>query len=491
MFWRRRRDGVRCAGAAAALALALALSGCAGGPEFAKPEPTPIPPAAPRTTGDSAASREHKRLVASFGGEYRAPAMERLLNEALAKLATASDSPGEAYRVTILNSPVVNAFALPSGNLYVTRGLLALANDTSEVAAVMAHEIAHISARHAARRAEEERKAVVVSQVVAEVLKRPAESQELQARQKLSFASFSRQQEIDADEIGVRVIGRAGYDPYGAARFLESLGRSTTLRASALGASGADQPDFLSTHPSTPERVAHAVAAARQYGAPGIGDGGRQRYRAALAGIAYGDDPAEGHIRGRAFIHPKLGFAFTAPDGFTLENTAKVLLGVGAGGNDALRLEVVRLGAAQNLETYVSGNWIEGIKAEAVEPLSVNGLQGATALARGADWTFRLAAIRMGPSVYRLIFASRSLTPELDQKLRASIDSFHRATAEDAAAARPLRVELVTAGFGDTSETLARRMAVPDKPLETFMTLNALHGVSALTAGESYKIVTE
>ena len=487
----RQTSYVQTTAWAAGLALALALAGCANGPEFSKPEIIPIPSAVPRTTGDTPTSREHKRLVASFGGEYRAPAMERLLNEALAKLAAASDSPGEAYHVTLLNTPTVNAFALPSGNLYITRGLLALANDTSEVAAVMAHEIAHVSAKHAARRAEEERKAEVVSAVVTNVLKKPLESQELQARQKLSFASFSRQQELDADEVGVRVIARAGYDPYGAARFLESLGRSTSLRASVLGQKSGDQPDFLATHPSTPERVAHAVSTARQFGAPGIGDPGRQRFRAALAGLAFGDDPAEGYIRGRGFIHPKLGFAFTAPDGFALENSAKVLLGVGNGGNDALRLEVVRLGAAQSLETYVATDWIEGIKAEAIEPLSVNGLAGATAVARGSDWTFRLAAIRMGPSVYRLIFAARSLTPELDQRLRASIESFHRVSAEDIAAARPMRVEIVTAGFGDTSESLSRRMAVRDKPLETFMTLNGLAGASALTAGESYKIVTE
>jgi predicted Zn-dependent protease len=155
---------------------------------------------APRT--DNRNSVQHKELVAQFGGEYSAPTAEAYLNGILAQLARASDTPGQtAYRVTILNTPVVNAFALPYGNLYITRGLLALASDASEVAAVMAHEIAHVTARHSALRAEREREAAVITQA-AEVIQNRQRGEEIRSSQRLSVASFSRQQELEADAIG-------------------------------------------------------------------------------------------------------------------------------------------------------------------------------------------------------------------------------------------------------------------------------------------------
>ena len=151
----------------AALSLVLSLGACASLERVGVPPlSTVVPAEAPKTLSiDSPASLEAKRLAATFGGEYRAPTAEAYLNDILAKLAQASETPGEtAYKVTILNSPVINAFALPSGNLFVTRGLLALANDSAEIAAVMAHEIGHVTARHAYARAEREKEAAVVSQ---------------------------------------------------------------------------------------------------------------------------------------------------------------------------------------------------------------------------------------------------------------------------------------------------------------------------------------
>ena len=169
------RDWLRRGKAVIACLGFLALGACAQleqqGQIFT-PQPTPSTsrPAgsAPRTVNRN--SVQHKELVAQFGGEYSAPAAEAYLNGILSRLARASDTPNQtAYKVTILNTPVVNAFALPSGNLYVTRGLLALAGDASEVGAVMAHEIAHVTARHSALRAEREREAAVISKA-AEVI---------------------------------------------------------------------------------------------------------------------------------------------------------------------------------------------------------------------------------------------------------------------------------------------------------------------------------
>ncbi len=492
---RRARAGRSGTVAWLAAVASLALAGCAGSIDD-QPRPVqasitvPLPPAAPRTTGvDSPAAREHKQLAAYFGGEYHAPVTERFVDDVLVKLAAASDTPSQVYRVTILNSPIVNAFALPSGEIFVTRGLLALANDTSEVAAVMAHEIAHVTERHALRRAELEKNSAVISKAAA-VIDDPGRSRSFQNYAQLSLASFSRQQEIDADQVGIRVIAKAGYDPFAASRFLVSLGRATDLRQSLHPGPDA-KPDMMATHPSTPERVARAVAAARSISAPGIGETGHDKYLAAIDGILYGDDPAQGFVRGRRFIHPKLGFAFTAPEDFVLENSAQAVLGVTQDGGQALRLDSMKVSPETSLDAYLASGWIEGLQTRGTpEPIKVNGLAGITVVAKAESWSFRLAAIRVGGDVYRLTFAAKDLTPEVDRRFREAIDTFRRITPEDAHDVRPMRIAVSPAGAGETAETVSARMAVPDHPLETFEVLNGLDGPS-LETGRRYKVVVE
>ena len=488
----RMIGGARRLAAAAVLLAPFLVLGCAN-IDNSKSVASLVPSAAPRTTGGAAAAAaaERRKLVDLFGGEYSAPVAERYLNGVLTRLAAASPSPSAPYRVTILNSPIVNAFALPSGDIFVTRGLLALANDTSEIAAVMAHEIAHITARHAAKRAELVKTAALFSRVSTDVLRRPQEGQEEEAKAKLSLAHFSREQEFEADKIGIKAIAAAGYDPYAASRFLASLGRSTALRASLLGESTSAKPDIMATHPSTPERIAAAVQEARALGAPGAGETGRDAYLAAIDGIVFGDDSTQGLVRGTHFIHPKLGFAFTAPDGFVLDNQAAALIGVGDSGAQALRLDSIAVDPATGLDTAIASGWIEGVKTAAVQTMTVNDLPAATAIAQGEQWSFRLGAVRLGDKVYRLIFAAHALTPAVDERFRASIASFHRLTPQEASAVHPARIEIVTAQSGDTADGIAARMAVADRPLEHFLLLNGLEKGGPLQPGQRYKIVVD
>jgi predicted Zn-dependent protease len=487
---------LRPAGLRRALALgaALLVASCASmEQQGTAPVSIEVPQAAPRILGaETASSAEHKKMVTLFGGEYHYPTAERYLNEVLAKLAAADATASEPYKVTILNSPVVNAFALPPGNLYVTRGLLALANDGAEVAAVMAHEIAHITARHALLRAEKEKQAAVISQA-ANVIQSRQRGEQIESTEKRSIASFSRFQELEADQIGIKSIAKAGYDPYGAARFLTTLERASAMRASLIGqGASASKPDIMATHPSTPERIAQATNVARQIGAPGVGTPDRSAYLAAIDNIAFGDDPNDGSIRGRTFIHPRLGFVFVAPEGFVLENSAQAVLGVRSGGLEALRLDSVRLPATTPLETYVASGWIDGLLPSSVETLDINGMSAITASARAGEWNFRVAVIRFDSNeVYRLIFAAHALTDEAEKRFRDSIKSFHRASPEETSGVRPLRISIPTAKSGDTAEEFSLKMNVLDRPLEQFLLLNGFQQAGPLQPGERYKVVVE
>lgn len=491
----QHRQG-RATRALLAVPLLLVLAGCITDTLTVPPtEPARVelPASPPRPAGPAgSALKEHQRLVAAFGGEYRAPGAQALLNEVVERLRLVSDKPNERYRVTILNSPVVNAFALPSGNVYVTRGLLVLANDTAEMASVLAHEIAHVTSRHAVERQELESRSVLVSRVNAEVLNDPATSRLARDQSRVALASFSRQQEIEADRIGVRTIAMAGYDPYGAGRFLVSLDRTTALRSMLLGQNNTREGlDFLSTHPTTPERISASVATARQFNAPGVGEADRARWLKAVSGMIFGEDQSDGFVRGRTFLHPKLGFTFDAPAGYVLENTSQAVLGILPNAGEALRLDSARLASDRSLEDFLKENPIEGLPFDSLEPVDLRGTPAVTATARGAEWSFRVYVARLGGAAYRLIFATRTLGPEQEQRFRQSAESFRPLSNGEAARATPLRVALVTARAGDTAESLSRSMEFLDQPQQRFLILNGLAAEAGITPGQTYKIITE
>ena len=351
--------------------------------DFKPQAPRRAPVAKPKSTfvQSPAAEKEHERILSSYGGAYDDPKLEALIGKTVDRLVAASDRPDQAYKVTILNSGAVNAFALPTGQLYVTRGLIALACDTSELSSVLSHEMAHVLAKHASIREDKARAGgASPTRVVTDVGNDPDSTALALAKTKLTMASFSRIQEFEADGIGVGISARAHFDPYGAARFLTAMERNAELKAGKTSVDPRAQ-DFLSSHPATPERVANAQNTARQYTSSDPASAIATRYLAAIDNIVYGEDPSEGFVRGRRFLHPKLGFTFTAPENFTLDNTAQAVIGVREGGAQAMRFDVVRVPAEQTLGDYLNSGWMENVDKASTEDITINGFPAASAVA--------------------------------------------------------------------------------------------------------------
>lgn len=432
-------------------------------------------------------AREHPRILDAFGGVYEDPQLETRLVAMLRQVIAASDEPGRVYRLTLLDSASVNAFALPGGYLYVTRGLLALANDEAEVAAVVAHEIGHVTRRHAIAREQEVRTAALIDRVLTDVLSDPSAAQMAVLANGVSLAQFSQNQELEADELGVRTIGRAGYDPFAAARFLETMAKFSVL--DALPTEGG-VPSFLSSHPSTPARIEAAVRLARQFGAPGIGETERDRYLDAIDGIVFGEPTDEGVVRGRRFLHAGLGIAFEAPQGFRLDNTSLAVLGAHEDGR-ALRFDGVELRRGQGLEAYLQSGWIEGLDASSIATERVNGLQVATAQAAAGGWVFEVAVFRVDDRVYRFIFANDRRTRAFTQAANTVVQSFRRMSTAERNSIEPLRIEVVTVVSGQSVASLARRMQAGGDGEALFRILNALEPGEGLRAGQRVKLVRE
>lgn len=434
------------------------------------------------------ARQQHPRILATYGGEYSDPKLERMVAKVVGGLTLDPDNPNQTYRITILDSPNVNAFALPGGYLYITRGLLALANDSAELAAVIAHEMGHVTANHGVQRQQREADEVLAARVVSDVLEGDAAAKAALIRGKLRLAQFSRNQELEADAIGIRSIGRAGYDPYAAGRFLQSMSAYSEFR-SVSGASDASL-DFLASHPAAPQRIELARGHARNFGPPGTGTRDRDWFLSGIDGMLFGDTPAEGYVRGRSFQHPVLGVAFSVPEGFIIDNSAAAVTAAGPG-DVAVRFDGVAVARSVSLADYLRSGWIAGLDASSIRTDTINGNEAATARARADGWQFDVTVIRAGAQVYRLLTAAPLSSSALESVARSVSGSFRVLTDAQKAELRPLRIRVRTVGSGDTPATLANQMRGVERSLELFRLINSLSPGASLSTGDKVKIITD
>ena len=459
-------------------------------------EPSVSPSNSPQTAEKAGASdprtrigaNEHPRIIASYGGEFRDAKTERLVARIVGALTLVSENPSQAYRITVLNSPAVNAFALPGGYLYVTRGLLALANDASEVAAVLSHEMAHVTANHGLERQRREKEVEIAGQVAEELFSNSIAGRQAVARNKLSLAAFSRNQELQADVIGVRMLGEAGYDPYAAPRFLESM--NANQRFGAIDPGADVSLDFLASHPNPPQRIDLARSHARAFGQEGVGNRGRDYYLDGIDGLLFGDSPNEGYVRGTEFLHPVLGVRFSVPDGFRIDNTAEAV--VATGPNDlAIRFDGVTDNSRRSLAQYMASGWVTGLDANSIRETRINGLPAVTARASADEWDFDITVIRLKDRIYRFLTAAPRNSADLDATAAVVRASFKKMSARDIKALQPLRVRIVTIKQGDTITSLAGQMRGVERKVELFMLLNAIAQGADLTPGQQVKIITD
>jgi predicted Zn-dependent protease len=450
---------------------------------------------------------EHPKVLEEFGGAYDNPRLAAYVQRLGTELAAKSEMADLKFTFTVLNSDIYNAFALPGGYIYITRGLLALMGSEAELASVLGHEIGHVTGRHTAERIARTNAANIGATILSigvAVLTGSADAGSLagQATGAIAgtvLASYSREQEFEADKLGVRYMALLGYDPEEAADMLAKLGEGTKLEMRIAGRSPdeADQFSLLQTHPRTADRVRAALEAARAQGLQLPADPRQNiaEYYAALDGMSWGGDAKSGFVKGRRFVHPQLRFRFEAPEGFRLMNGEDAVRALGPDGAQ-IQLDA-RRGRATEPADFLVREWAQGARLQSVERIQINGLSAATGLTRlqtrGGSVDARLVAIRHPSGVfYRLLFLSpQQATARLNEPFRRATFSFAVLTAQEAQES-PLRVRIVRAGSGDTDQSLARRMATADGfELDRFRLINGLRQGQNVTAGALYKIVAE
>jgi predicted Zn-dependent protease len=479
--------------AAAALAAGLALQGCAQSPATGRSIFTGgLTPEDEVKLG----REQHPQIVAEFGGVYDDPDLQAYVTSLGRLLAQTSELPTLDWHFTVLDSPIVNAFALPGGYVYVTRGLLALADNEAELAGVLAHEIGHVTARHSAERHGQSVLGSAAALGVGVLLGSQAAAQATSSVAQVAVLSYSRDQEFEADTLGVRYLTRSGHDPDGMASFLQRLEGHSRHEAELAGRpEQADAFDIMQTHPRTADRVQRAIQAAggQQVSDPIVD---RDLYLSKIDGMVYGDGPSQGYVRGQRFSHPGLGLTFTVPQGFQLENLPNRVIASHPDGALIL-FDGAEVPRSSPMAAYISNDWARNAAIRDLQAIEVNGAQAATAWTRldtsNGPLDLRLVAIRFqGPSVYRFMFATPpAQTASLSEPLRQTTYSFRHLTQEEIGRLRPYRIEIYQVKSGDTAERIAGRMAVKEDALGQFLVLNGLSGNQDLRVGQKVKIVTE
>ena len=439
-------------------------------------------------------------LVAEFGGRLSGP--QATYVEGIGKkIAVQSGLSGAQsdFTVTLLNSSVNNAFAVPGGYIYVTRQLTALMNNEAELAGVLGHEVGHVAARHAAKRQKAATRNSILGalgSVLSGALLGDNSFGQLGKRvfsqgSQLLTLKFSRSQELEADTLGVSYLKTAGYDPRAMASVLESLGRQTALDARLRG-SNAEVPAWASTHPDPASRVREALARA---GTDATGATNRDAFLTGINGLVYDDDPKQGIVEGRTFTHPDLKLTFEAPPGFAIVNgTASVSVSGQSG-----KAEFASAAYGGNLDAYVSnafaaltGTGQTRIMPDTLESATVNGINARYGMARvqGSSGPLDVAVFAYdfgGGKAYHFTCITQAGNIAVFNPL---FRSMRRISAGEAGAVKTRRLSVVVVRAGDTVQSLGARMAYRDAAVERFLVLNGLQADDRLVPGQKVKLVT-
>jgi predicted Zn-dependent protease len=449
-------------------------------------------------------AKYHPEILKEFGGPMESPQTAYVVRVGKNIAVQSGLGSGESdFTVTLLNSSVNNAFAIPGGYVYITRQLVALCNSEAEMAGVLGHEIGHTSARHSQKRQNNATIAnilgvggTILGSVLGDnggLLGAIGGGLKQYSGTAAQFFSlkYSRGQEEEADDLGIRYLSKAGYDPAALSAMLNSLALQTSVDARAAGMGDSRVPEWASTHPDPAKRVVRAANNAKAY--PASTNRKADTHMAAINGMLYGDDPAQGVVEGQDFIHPVIKLKFTAPTGFGLQNgtdsisingsTGKAIFTQAAFNGDRTAYIAAALKA-------VSGQ-NQTIPVGEIRQTTVNGIpafysSAVVSTQQGQREVTVFAYEWSGDTGYHFV----AITAANDNPFGGMFNSVARLSTAQAAAVKPRRLRVVTIGRGDSIASIAARMAYTSLQTDRFLALNGLPANASLTPGQKVKIVT-
>jgi predicted Zn-dependent protease len=483
----------------------LIIAGPVAAPVAAQKNATPSAPQPFSAQEKASGAKVHTEIMKEFGGAYNAPQTAYVVRvgQKIAVQSGLSNAESD-FTVTFLNSPINNAFAIEGGYVYITRQLAALCNSEAEMAGVLGHEVGHTAARHSKKRQKKSTMAGIVGAVgtiggailgnsggLVGALGGLLKDNAGMLSQRFIALPFSRQQEEEADDLGIQYLSKAGYDPTALSAMLNSLAMQTAVDARAAGQSGRAIPEWASTHPDPAKRVVRALANAKRYPAATMRNA--DAHMNAINGMLYDDDPKEGVVDGQEFQHPEIKLKFTAPVGFGMSNSSDAVQINGSGGQAIFTTAAY----SGNKQAYIDAAFKAVVgKDKAVDygTISNTTVNGIPAFSASADVQTQNGVVRLTVFAYEFSASSAfhfvTISPTGTSPFSTMVQSMARLSPSEAAAIKPRKLRVVTVGKSDNVASLAGRMAYKSLQSERFLALNGLRSDVALKSGQRVKIVT-
>jgi predicted Zn-dependent protease len=449
--------------------------------------------------------KAHGEVLKEYG-VYASPRLQAYVNELGQRLAKQSHRSNLEWHFTVLDSPEINAFALPGGYVYVTRGLMAYMESEADLAGVIGHEIGHVTARHGAQRATRQQTAglgVIAATVLGAVLEAKGVSGATDIASTLSqgaaagyIASYSRDQETQADQLGAEYLARNNYDPKNMIDVIRVLKSQEQYAADTARAEGRMPPagaGWLASHPSNDKRLQDIARFAAQYKGK-YGDEGRARYLQAIDGMTFGESREQGVTRGRHFYHEPLGIALTAPEGWRVQNSHEAVALVNGAGDAGLIMQVLPPKAGNTHDEIIRN--VFRLEQGRTERLALGGFPAThfAGIARNRQGQAQAveATVATGPGNrhFLLFYGARDAQAlaRARGQLREAEASFRALTAADRAAARPWTLKTVLYQRGALGQ-LARQSPLTGNAEAQLRLINGVYSGGEPPPGQLIKVV--
>lgn len=439
---------------------------------------------------------EHPKVLKQFG-QVTMPELQAYVQSVGERLAANSHRPELIYRFTVLDSSEVNAFALPGGYIYITRGLLAYLNSEAELAAVLGHELGHVTARHSVRQYSTAAATGIIGSILAAQVGVQGAHDLANVLGTALVRGYGREHELESDRLGAEYLARAGYDPQAMLRVIGVL-KNQELFEKQLAQEEGREPrvyhGLFATHPDNDQRLQEVVNAAEQFRTTARLDDNREAFLRHIDGLAFGDSEREGVRRGHNFYHGELGFALSFPAGWKVDNLPTRIIARPPGGDALLQITTEDLNRRIPPREFLPQRLRLGSLSQG-EEIDHHGLPGYTAIATintpfGRRPT-RFTVLYFKDKAY--IFAGAAKDEDnafrYDQEFLDTARSFHALTEEERVLARPQRLRLVRAQSGQGFGDLARNSAIPNHPEAQLRLLNGYYPDGEPASGQPIKIV--
>lgn len=472
-----------------ALLCALSLANCALNPVSGNPNFVTMSESQEVSVGRS----EDKKVREQYGS-YNDPALQEYVRGIGQRLARSSHRPGLQYQFTVVDSPEINAFALPGGYIYITRGILAYLNSEAELAAVLGHEIGHVTARHSVQQMSAATAANVgasVLQILVPQVRNSAGDLLINTLGGALLSGYGREHELEADRLGAEYLARTGYDPQAMIKVVGVLKNQELFDNEVAKAEGREPRRYhglFATHPDNDTRLQEVVREAAKFSSA-ENRINREEFLKRMERVVFADSPEQGIVRNNRFYHASLGLALQFPEGWKVRNSPQ---NVTAFNNERTALVDLRsAGAAEGSPSDVLRKILKLGNGSSVTPTTIGGLKAAYIEQPISGKPTRVAVVFLGKNAYAIGLQANSaaLFRQNLTAMEASLQSFHAITDKERELAKPLRMRIITARAGMTFAELAKTSPLGRFAEGHLRVINSQYPAGEPTPGQALKII--